>query len=542
MTVDYLSSLNIGSGLNSTEIIDAIVEAERAPKASIIENSETAKNLQISSLGLVKSDVESFQTNIALSQGVTGISVNNTGASSSIVITDPGSISEFSNTLEISQLATSHTLVFGDYSTQDFDIGQGTISFAFGTWDSDGDFTANADRTATVVTINSTNDTLSGLRDAINDANIQISASIIETSDSTYSLVLKSREGADHAIQMTVTEDSSDTGLSSFSYTSVSASTETIAASDATLELDGVSITRDTNTITDLIPGASLTLASTTSSAETISASYDTDLALLALEAVIENFNTLQSSLTSLYSRGLDGAEAGGLAGDPLIRSMISQFRNYTTTAIEGFGDTSIYPTEFGVTTNQDGTLSVDEDTFTSMYESNPDAFASIVLSRVTTGSTLVSGSMTGDSYTAGTYAFAIDSDGDATLDSVDLTEYTDGSFVVTSGEAVGLQIDVSNSGTDTNIYVGRSLLDILSNYATGILASDGLLEEKLTDATEDLEELTTDLTNLDARIAKVRARYVEQFAAMNKTVASLKETEKSLENMMTAWTAAMKR
>lgn len=542
MTVDYLSSLNIGSGLNSTEIIDAIVEAERAPKASIIENSETAKNLQISSLGLVKSDVESFQTNIALSQGVTGISVNNTGASSSIVITDPGSISEFSNTLEISQLATSHTLVFGDYSTQDFDIGQGTISFAFGTWDSDGDFTANADRTATVVTVNSTNDTLSGLRDAINDANIQISASIIETSDSTYSLVLKSREGADHAIQMTVTEDSSDTGLSSFSYTSVSASTETIAASDATLELDGVSITRDTNTITDLIPGASLTLASTTSSAETISASYDTDLALLALEAVIENFNTLQSSLTSLYSRGLDGAEAGGLAGDPLIRSMISQFRNYTTTAIEGFGDTSIYPTEFGVTTNQDGTLSVDEDTFTSMYESNPDAFASIVLSRVTTGSSLVSGSMTGDSYTAGTYAFAIDSDGDATLDSVDLTEYTDGSFVVTSGEAIGLQIDVSNSGTDTNIYVGRSLLDILSNYATGILASDGLLEEKLTDATEDLEELTTDLTNLDARIAKVRARYVEQFAAMNKTVASLKETEKSLENMMTAWTAAMKR
>ena len=542
MTVDYLSSLNIGSGLNSTEIIDAIVEAERAPKASIIENSETAKNLQISSLGLVKSDVESFQTNIALSQGVTGISVNNTGASSSIVITDPGSISEFSNTLEISQLATSHTLVFGDYSTQDFDIGQGTISFAFGTWDSDGDFTANADRTATVVTVNSTNDTLSGLRDAINDANIQISASIIETSDSTYSLVLKSREGADHAIQMTVTEDSSDAGLSSFSYTSVSASTETIAASDATLELDGVSITRDTNTITDLIPGASLTLASTTSSAETISASYDTDLALLALEAVIENFNTLQSSLTSLYSRGLDGAEAGGLAGDPLIRSMISQFRNYTTTAIEGFGDTSIYPTEFGVTTNQDGTLSVDEDTFTSMYESNPDAFASIVLSRVTTGSSLVSGSMTGDSYTAGTYAFAIDSDGDATLDSVDLTEYTDGSFVVTSGEAIGLQIDVSNSGTDTNIYVGRSLLDILSNYATGILASDGLLEEKLTDATEDLEELTTDLTNLDARIAKVRARYVEQFAAMNKTVASLKETEKSLENMMTAWTAAMKR
>lgn len=542
MTVDYLSSLNIGSGLNSTEIIDAIVEAERAPKASIIENSETTKNLQISSLALVKSDVESFQTNIALSQGVTGISVNNTGASSSIVITDPGSISEFSNTLEISQLATSHTLVFGDYSTQDFDIGQGTISFAFGTWDSDGDFTANADRTATVVTVNSTNDTLSGLRDAINDANIQISASIIETSDSTYSLVLKSREGADHAIQMTVTEDSSDTGLSSFSYTSVSASTETIAASDATLELDGVSITRDTNTITDLIPGASLTLASTTSSAETISASYDTDLALLALEAVIENFNTLQSSLTSLYSRGLDGAEAGGLAGDPLIRSMISQLRNYTTTAIEGFGDTSIYPTEFGVTTNQDGTLSVDEDTFTSMYESNPDAFASIVLSRVTTGSSLVSGSMTGDSYTAGTYAFAIDSDGDATLDSVDLTEYTDGSFVVTSGEATGLQIDVSNSGTDTNIYVGRSLLDILSNYATGILASDGLLEEKLTDATEDLEELTTDLTNLDARIAKVRARYVEQFAAMNKTVASLKETEKSLENMMTAWTAAMKR
>ncbi len=542
MSVDYLSSLNIGSGLNSTEIIDAIVDAERAPKASIINKATTAKNLEISSLGTVKSDFETFDTNIKISSGVTGISVSNTGNSSSLEITDAGSISEFSSTLEISQLATSHTLVFGGYSSEDADIGQGSISFSFGKWGNDGAFTTNSDRTTTSVTIASTNDTLRGLQDAINDAAIQVTASIIETSDSTYALVLKSREGEDHAMQLTVTEDSSDTGLSDFAYTSVDASTETIAAADANLELDGVSITRESNTITDLVAGATLTLSSTTSSAEVIGAAFDTDLALLALQSIVENFNTLQSTLSKLSSRGINGSEAGGLAGDPLIRSMISQLRNFTTTAIDGFGSSSIYPTEFGVTTNQDGTLSVDTDTFTAMYESNPDAFASIVLSRVTTESSLVNGSMSGDSYKPGTYSFEIDSAGDATLDGTELTEYTDNSFVVTSGDATGLQLDISNGGADTNVYVGRSLLDILSNYATDILASDGQLEEKLADANEDLEGFATDLINLDARIDKVRARYVEQFAAMNKTVASLKETEKSLENMMEAWSASLKR
>lgn len=542
MTVDYLSSLNIGSGLNSTEIIEAIVDAERTPKAAIINTATTAKNLEISSLGTVKSDFETFDTNIALSSGVTGISVTNTGTSSLLEITDGGTITEFSSTLEISQLATSHTLVFGDYSSEDADIGQGSISFSFGTWDGDGNFSANSERTTTSVTIDSTNDTLRGLRDAINDAAMQVTASIIETSDNTYSLVLKSREGADHAMHLSVSEDSSDTGLSDFAYASVDATTETIAAADANLELDGVSITRETNTITDLIGGATLTLSSTTSSAEVIGAAFDSDLALLALQSIVESFNTLQSTLSTLASRGVNGAEAGGLAGDPLIRSMISQLRNFTTTAIDGFGSSSVYPTEFGVITNQDGTLSVDTETFTNMYESNPDAFASIVLSRVTTESSLVSGSMNGNSYTPGAYSFAIDSAGDATLDGANLTEYTDGSFVVTSGDATGLQLDITNGGADTNVFIGRSLLDILSNYATDILASDGQLEEKLANANEDLEDFATDLINLDARIDKVRARYVEQFAAMNKTVASLKETEKSLENMMEAWSASLKR
>ena len=541
MAVDYLSSLNVGSGLNSTEIIDAIVNAERAPKASIIEAAKEQKTLEISSLGTVKSDFETFQTNIDLSNGVTGIGASNTGSSATISVSDKGIVSEFSNTLEISQLAASHTLVFDNFTSDDADVGSGTMSFSFGTWGSDGAFTANSDRTTVAITIDSTNNTLTGLRDEINSQSMNVTASILETSDGVYALVIKSREGESHAMEITVTEDASDTGLSTFGYTSVNSSVETIAGLDAEFEIDGVSITRESNIVDDLVDGIELTLVSTTSSAETISAAYDTDLAMLAMESLLENFNTLQASLATLTSRGLNGEEKGGLAGDPLIRSIVSQMRGYTTTAITGFGSESVYLTEFGVTTERDGSLTLDEDTFTTMFESDPDAFMAIVNSRVTTDSSLVTASVTGDSYTAGSYALAIDSDGVVTLDDETLTEYSTNSYLVTSGDAIGLQIDLTSSGADTTIYMGRSLIDTLSDYAATILDSTGQLEDKITTYNDDLTDYDDSLDKLDLRIEALRARYVSNFSAMDRAVAGLKETEAALDNLMEAWKGSMK-
>ena len=142
--------------------------------------------------------------------------------------------------------------------------------------------------------------------------------------------------------------------------------------------------------MTDLIKGTTLNINSATSSAETISASYDADLAEMALQVMVDQINTLGQSLKDLSKRGATGEDDGPLAGDAYVMLLRRQLRTYTTTPISGFGDTDIYMADFGVTTDLDGTISLDSAKFQSTYSENPDAFAALTTSRITTGSELV--------------------------------------------------------------------------------------------------------------------------------------------------------
>ena len=174
MAIDYLQALNIGSGLNTGDIIDALVEAERAPQASQITKREQTRTTEISSLGEVKQGFETMQTALAGYTGVTGLQATQSGDSLDIEISDATSASEFSNDIEISTLAAGQTLVFGSFNSETASVGSGSLTFSFGTWNSDGSFTANSDRTDGTITIDSNNDTLTGLRNSINNADINV--------------------------------------------------------------------------------------------------------------------------------------------------------------------------------------------------------------------------------------------------------------------------------------------------------------------------------------------------------------------------------
>ena len=84
---------------------------------------------------------------------------------------------------------------------------------------------------------------------------MQVVASILKTGNNSYSLMLKSDEGSANAMRLTTIESPSGSGLSSISYSSFDNAIETVAASDASFAIDGTTITRDKNTISDLIDG-----------------------------------------------------------------------------------------------------------------------------------------------------------------------------------------------------------------------------------------------------------------------------------------------
>ena len=539
MTVDYLSTLNVGSGLNTTEIIDALVDAERAPAESQITKKREQRTVEISGLGQVKQGFEALNSGLVPATGLTGLVASRTGTALDIEIDDMAKASAFSHSVLVDSVAAGQTLVFDGFSGETASVGTGSLTLAFGKWESDGSFSANSERSDVTVNIASGNGTLAGLRDAINAADADVTASILKTSASSYALVLKSREGADHAMRITASEDAGAAGLADFAYTAVDTDVQTIAASDASLRLDGTTITRDSNTITDLLDGMKLTLNSTSSTASLVTSRYDTPTATAAMQLVIDGLNGMNEMLNSMAKRATDGGEDGPLVGDPLVRSLQRQLRGFTTTALPGFQDDPVHLADFGVKTKRDGTITLDTEVFRKTFEANPDSFAAITNSRITTSSGLVAASVVGGPPAAGVYEFDLAADGSATLDDDAMTK-SGSDYSIATGDAAGLKLSITGNGADARVYVGTSLVEKVSSFASDVLALNSDLDLKISRYNADLSSYETELSDLDIRIERIRARYVARFAAMESAVTSLKETGKSLDNMMDAWRASL--
>lgn len=538
MTVDYISQLNAGSGLNTTEIVDSIVAAERDPKANIIQTAKEKRNTEISALGEVLNDFKKFDSELSDLEGKNGMKVVNTSSALAVEIVSASTASSSSHQIEISNLASAHSLVFGGHSSESVAVGTGTLTFDFGTWTDSSTFSANSSRESKTITIDSTNNTLTGLKDAVNAAAMDVTASIIKTSSDSYAIAFKSREGAANGMRLTTNESPSASGLANFSFTSVDTSKQTLAAADATLKIDGVTAVRDSNTITDLIDGLSLSLTATTSATK-IGVEYDKAVAYSTIQTFVEKFNVLRTSLGNLTRRGLNGDDSGSLAGNSLIRAFESKLRSYTTTPIKGYGANDLFLTDFGVSTLQSGALALSKTKFETAFEANPENFAAIVQTQVKSSSGSVAGSVSGEDYTPGTFTFDIASDGNATINGIAMTK-NNNNYTVSSGEAQGINIAILGSGADATLFVGKSLLNTLRDYSQSLTASSGSLQNRISAYSLDLSKYDDDLTELDKNIAAVRKRYTEQFTAMESAVRSLKDTGKFLDNFTEAWKASL--
>jgi flagellar capping protein FliD len=151
----------------------------------------------------------------------------------------------------------------------------------------------------------------------------------------------------------------------------------------------------------------------------------------------------------------------------------------------------------------------------------------------------LVNPTVSGTYPKEGVYTFDIASDNSATLNGTAMT-VSGSDYTVANHDAGGLKLTINSGGTDTKIYVGKSLFETLNNFTTGVLASSGDLQQKITNYNKDVAGYDSKLAKLDERIEALRLRHEADFAAMNAAVASLKETEKALDNMMEAWKAGL--
>ncbi len=554
MATDYLSALNAGSGLNVTQIVDALVDAERVPKQQKIDDAKETATVKISALGSLKNELSVFQTNTAALDGQIGLALSSSTSNVKLSRTDSSLASEFSHTINVSSIAAGQVLNFDNggsgFSSTTADIGIDSLTIDLGTWAAGPAFTGNGTSSTLSLTTGATS--LTDVRDAINNAAIGVTASIIEVSTGSYSLMVKSPEGAENAMRITTSLSGAAVGVmkydpentGSFSDTA----TEVVSASDAAFTIDGISVTRSSNTITDLFSGITLELdnvsASDMGTNQVISSRYSETDALATLETVVSEINYLLSFLKEQSKPGTNGEDGGPLHGDHFIRYTENKIKNLTSTAIAGYDDEEIYLSSFGVVTELDGTLSIDETRFREYFDSNPEHFAAVTTSMIRTGDAGVTGSAPTDLFTPGVYGFAL-SGGTATLtDSGGTTENMSagtnryGYSSDTIG-ATGLLLDTSKTSVNTNVYMGRSIMQTLSKYIDDVLMLNGDIDEKIYNLEDDVDSLVEEQEALDQQIASQRAIYVEKFTAMQTAVSSFKKTGEFLDNLIKSWNSS---
>ena len=554
MSTDNLSALNAGSGLNVTQIVDALVDAERVPKQKQIDEAKESATVKISALGSLKNELSVFQTNANAMDGQIGLALSSSTSNVALSRTDSSLASEFSHTINLSSIATAQVLNFNNggsgFSSTSADIGIDSLTIDLGTWGSGPAFTSNGTSSTLSLTAGSTS--LTDSRDAINNSGIGVTASIIEVSTGSYSLMLKSPEGLASAMRLT----SSLSGVSGevLKYDPENndilkdSASQVVAASDAAFTIDGISVTRSSNTITDLFSGVTIELSNVSSSDlnsdQIISSKYSEADALTTLETVVSEINYVLSFLKEQSAPGANGEEGGPLHNDHFIRFTENKIKNLTSTAIAGYDNANIYLSNFGVVTELDGTLSIDETRFKEYFAANPQHFAAVTTSMIRTGDAGITGSATTDLFTPGVYGLTISS-GTATLTDSNSTSDTMSAgtnrygYANSTIGATGLILDTNKTSANTNVFMGRSVLQNLSKYIDDVLTLNGDIDEKIFNLEDDVDDLVEQQEALDLQIANQRTLYLEKFTAMETAVSSFKKTGEFLDNLIASWNSS---
>ena len=556
--VDYISALNAGSGLNTTQIVDTLVDAEVLPKQNKINEQLEEKNVSISSLGQIKNDFTSFDTNLALLANQSTVIAASSSTAITVTPDNTTSLAPFVHNMTVSTLAKAHTLSFPSYSTANavFDSSghADTVIFGIGSYSGD-TFTRDTNIALQSISVTSST-TIQDIASQINNlTSTGLSASVVKTGDANFSLVVKSELGASKNIYMSAQDTNNSNGLganneiAAISYTTPSNSThaakQVVAGVDSSFTFDGISITRPTNQIADLVPGVSIELNATSSADVEIGAAHDETQALDILTAFVTEVNTLKTSMTNMTDMGKEGGDGGPLRGDSLIRSYINRLRSLTTTPISNYKEDPIYLSNFGVMTELDGSLSIDTLKFSDYFKTNPSDFSALTQNRVTSGNPLVQATGTGSLYKAGTYDLTLTSSDNrqsftaATLDGVAMV-LESGTFKGDSANTLGINIVAASGAPDTRIFIGNSLISSLREFSKSVLTPGNAIDSKISTYTDEITGYEDELAKLETAMETTRARYVEQFAAMESAVSSFKKTGELLDNFMESWKAGL--
>ncbi|WP_417827931.1 flagellar filament capping protein FliD [Thalassospira sp.] len=563
------------SNIDFVDTVDKMIAARRIP-ADNLETRIEENDEKIAALKELQTLVGTLKDSMANLYGATSFdnsknifeakqifaSSDGSDAASLIGVTASNAAETGSYTFEINQVASRHKL---SSDTQPVAAGD-DITGITGT----GTFTVTGGTGSSTVTV-AAGDTLQDIRDKINNIkdSTGVQASVVKVSDTESTLILTStEEGEDN--RMSFSDDSGNV-LQSLGIltdpTTIDAANVIDAGNNASLTLDGITVTRGSNEFSDLVDGLTISLYDAEPGTEiTIEIEQDLNQAKTAILDFVDAYNAVQTFInekTAIDATTGEASDDAILLGDTSVKGIESALQQIAgsfangVTDRAGKDDYSVFA-EIGLDfvpygSNQDPlldkTIQIDETALNEALLNEPDEVMELFLFRGKSDDSDIT--MTGfDSQTqAGTYAFNIEASGGAiTGVTYDLFD-PEGNVIATGKNATVSGNSIRTPDGLRLFYSGDGNADSTVNVSTSIglgaqfyFELDSILDDEegtLTQAISELETQTASheekVERIDERLARQREILMDKFIAMETALARMQNIQDSLDEMMAA-------
>jgi flagellar hook-associated protein 2 len=412
-----------GSNLDVNAIVSQLMAVEQRPLA-LLSQRESGYQAKLSAYGTLKGALSAFQS------AMQGLSDPNRFQSMKATVGDDSILTATSSgngkaipgsySVEVQQLAQQQKIRSEGFDAPSSVIGSGTLTIQYGTYDGGSNtFKLNSAKSAETITIDPANNTLSGIRDAINSASAGVSATIINDGTNNRLVLTAKDSGAANSIKITVNDDDNTdldaSGLSQLSFdpaAQIGAGKNLVqaqAAQDAKLQIDGIAISKASNIITDAIEGVTLNVSKSNAGSPTqLEVKRDSASVKAAVEEFVKSYNNVNKTLSDLSAYNAATGKAAVLQGDSaalsIQRGMRTVLMNAVTQAPGGYGVLS----QIGVSFQKDGSLALDSTKLEAAMSEKFDQIGALFAMRGSSSDSLISYEGATSRTAAGDYAITV--------------------------------------------------------------------------------------------------------------------------------------
>ncbi|MFY9512629.1 MAG: flagellar filament capping protein FliD [Rubrivivax sp.] len=361
-----ITSTGLGSGLNVTSIVAALMAVEQRP-LTLMQSAKTELNTQLSAVGKLTSYTSAMRdaANTLSSVALWNRTVATSADATAIGVATDGAAASSSYSVSVTQLASRQTVTGSAVASKDSTLGEGTLTIELGSWTGEPTptgFVAKTGSSAMTISIGAGETSLASIRDKINKANAGVTATIVTDANGAR-LSLSSRDtGASNAFRVTASETTDDgaagTGLSALNYSAAGATqmARSQTAANAAATINGIALSSESNKLEGVADGLTLTLSKVTASAVEVLVKADDDAVKTAVTAFTKAFNDLAGYIRDNTKYDAGSKTGGTLQGDRTTGSLQAQLRGVINVATSA-SSTYTRLSDIGIVMKSDGTL-----------------------------------------------------------------------------------------------------------------------------------------------------------------------------------------